>query len=279
VVAYQINDQFSVGAGLYYVRSKVDYQAAVDMTEVSAYLSSVLGTEINLNDGRMKLDGDNGSGDFGFNLGAQVKMNDWRFGLTYRSEVEAQYDGDADFTVTPTGYGDTVDGIVAGIFPDTGGDTMIKFPASASIGVAYFVKPELSIEVDVNWMGWSSYESLDIDFEDPSLPDKSQRKDWDDVFSYRIGAMYNANDKLDLYGGYYFDESPIPDETLDPILPGADRHSIQFGAGYKIGDLKVNASYMALFFVDRGTDSHYLGANGDYDSFSHLFGLQFGYQF
>ncbi|MBN1354882.1 outer membrane protein transport protein [bacterium] len=278
VAAWKVNDWFSIGGGVYYVKSEVEYAAAIDMSDVSAYLSSVLGIPIDLNDGRMDLEGDNGSGDYGFNLGLHFKFNDLRLGAVYRSEVECEYDGAADFTVTPTGYGNPVDGIVAGLFPDTGGRTMIKFPASASIGVAYFFTPELSVEFDINWMGWSSFESLDIDFENPGLPDKHQVKDWDDVFSFRLGTSYQFSEKLECYAGYYFDQSPIPDNTLDPILPGADRHSVQFGAGYTIGDLRIDAAYMYLKFDDRETDDNYLGINGEYESSSNIFGLQFTYR-
>ncbi len=278
VVAYQINDIFSVGGGLFYVISDVTYRAAVDMSPVAAALSAALGTEITLPDGFMSLDADNGSGDYGFNLGLQTKLDKWRLGLTYRSEVECNYDGSADFKLTPSGYGPEIDAIVAGYFPNAGGKTTITMPASASLGVAYLFSDKLSLEFDLNWMGWSSYDKLDIDFASESLPDKSQPKDWDDVFSYRLGAKLQATDALELYAGYYFDESPIPDETLDPILPCADRHSVQIGAGYTVGNFKIEAAYQALFFEDRGTDSNILGVNGDYESFSHLFGMQLSYR-
>ncbi len=128
-------------------------------------------------------------------------------------------------------------------------------------------------------MGWSSYDSLDIDFEFAGLPDVSQRKDWDDVMSYRLGLHYDATEQVSLFGGFYFDESPIPDDTLDPILPDADRYSFQIGAGYDFGNLSLQGSYMYLAFEDRETTSNYRGINGSYESQTHIFGVQLGYTF
>lgn len=277
VAAFALGENISVAGGMYYVKSEVDYAAAIDLGPLSAALSQQLGTTITLPEGELILEGDNGSGDYGYNLGFQAKFNPWRFGVTYRSEVECEYEGDAAFNVTPTGYGATIDGIVATMLPDTKGNTAITLPASASVGIAYDVTEKLSVEFDLNWMGWSSYESLDLDFENATTPDKSQPKDWDDVYSYRLGTRYIASDAVEIYAGYLFDESPIPDKTLDPILPDADRHSVQIGAGYRIGSVMIQGSYMALFFNDRETTTNELGVNGDYESFAHLIGMQLSY--
>ncbi len=238
-----------------------------------------MGTTITLPDGHLFLDGDNENGDFGFNIGIHGRFDKVKLGFVYRSSVKCTYDGWADFTVTPTSYGDQIDAVVASLFPDTPGGTEIEMPAFASAGIAYQFTDKFQMEFDLNWMEWSKYKSLDIDFGDPNIPDKFQPKDWDDVFSYRIGGRYRFSDTYEMFAGYLFDESPIPDETLDPILPDSDRHSVQIGLGYTVNDLKLTASYMALFFDDRGTDTNILGINGDYSSFSNLIGLQVSYNF
>jgi len=268
VVAVEFSERLAVALGLYYVISEVDYTRSLGLTNAGAE-----------SDGEVTLEGDNGSGDFGFNLGVHVRSEAFRLGLTYRSEVDCAYDGEADFTV-PTGFEQ--------LFPDQGGDTAITMPASASAGVAFFFSQSFSMEFDLNWMGWSSYDKLEIDFEtetfhpatgDPLVADVTQLKDWDDVFSYRLGARFMATEALAIYAGYLFDESPIPDKTLDPILPDSDRQSFQLGAGLNLGNLKIDASYMALFFDDRGTKTNVYGVNARYENFAHLIGLQFSYAF
>ncbi|MBN1879392.1 outer membrane protein transport protein [bacterium] len=279
VFAYNLNDNWSIAAGALWVKSNVEYNASVDMSAVSEALSAAFGTTIVLPDSEMKLEGDNESGDWGYNFGIHGIIEKLHLGLSYRSAVECAYDGDATFDVPASGYGSSVDSIVNGYFPDTKGLTTIEMPQSISLGIGYDVTEKLYTEFDVVWMGWSSYDSLDIDFEFAGLPDVSQRKDWDDVMSYRLGMTYAATEQLSLYGGVYFDESPIPDDTLDPILPGADRYSFQMGAGYDFGNFAIQGYYMYLQFEDRETTTNYRGINGDYESNAHMFGMQATYSF
>ncbi len=284
VVAMKLNENFSIAAGLLYVNSTVELAKDIDLFKLSYKLSQDLHTQIQLDNVQMALDGDNGSGDMGFNVAVQSRFDDWRFGVVYRSEVECQYDGNADFTVFSSPYGPQIDAIVASIFGDTEGATAITLPASASMGIGYMFSDRLSMEFDLNWMGWSSYDSLDVDFNSQTLPDTVSVKDWDDVFSYRLGARFNLTDDVQLYGGYLYDENPVPDHTLDAILPDSDRQSIQIGAGYSIGNLKIDGSYMILLFKDRDTSTYeynenpYLNLNGDYENSAHLIGFQLTYR-
>jgi long-chain fatty acid transport protein len=296
VIAFKINDNFAIAGGLNYVLSNVDISKKVDMYGVNYQLSQQFGgLPFNFDNTDLKLKGDNGSGDLGFNAALHSKFDSWRFGLVYRSEVKCSYEGDADFTYIPgeypsdfptgfpSAYANTVNASLADKFRDTTGKTSITMPASASFGIAHDFSKTFTLEFDLNWMGWSSYKSLDVAF-DSDLPTEVSPKDWKDVFSYRLGAKYCATEKLDLYAGYYFDESPIPDKSLDPILPDADRQSLQIGAGYKICNWKISCSYMALFFNDRETTSYEYkypnhDFNGEYKNFASLVGLQLTYAF
>lgn len=279
VISYKLTDNWSVAAGAMYVRSDVEYLAAVDMSAVEEALTAALGFDVYLDDSEMKLEGDNEDGDWGFTLGIHGQMDRVHVGLAYRSAVECMYAGDADFTVPASLYGPDVDAIIASYFPDTSGDTKIELPASLQVGIGFDFTEKLYAEFDVLWHQWSTYDSLDIDFGAETLPDISQKKDWDDVMSYRFGLQYKATEQLALSCGYYFDESPVPDETLDPILPDADRHSFQVGASYDFGGFKVAGTYMNLMSEDRGTTTNYRGINGDYESQTHIFSAQLSYSF
>lgn len=279
VFAYNLNENWSIAAGATWVKSSVEYRAAVDMSAISAALSAAFGTSIVLPDSEMKLEGDNESGDWGYNFGVHGLINKLHLGLAYRSAVECEYDGDATFDVPASGYGSTIDAIVNGYFPDTKGMTSIEMPSSVALGIGYDLTDRLYGEFDIVWMGWSGYKSLDIDFAEPALPDVSQRKDWDDSMSYRLGLHFQATEQLSVFGGAYYDESPVPDDTLDPILPCADRISFQIGSGYDFGGFSIQGYYMYLLFDDRGTTSNYRGINGDYESETHMVGAQLAYAF
>ncbi|MBN1296328.1 outer membrane protein transport protein [bacterium] len=279
VISFSLNENWSVAAGAIWVASDVEYVAAVDMTPVEIALSEAMGMDFTLPDSELRLEGDNENGDWGYSLAIHGTINRFHLGLAYRSAVECGYIGDATFDVPASGYGSTVDGLINGFFPDTQGTTSIEMPASIQLGLGYDVTDAFYVEFDVLWHGWSSYKSLDIDFEEPSLTDVQQTKDWDDVMSYRLGLYYQMTDQAAIFGGYYFDETPIPDRTLDPILPGADRNSFQVGASYDFGGLKLEGSYMALLFDDRETTTNYRDVNGKYESSTHIFSAQVSYSF
>ena len=279
VVSYQFLENWSIAVGASWVKSSVKYKAAIDMTNVADALSAAMGTTIILDDSDMSMKGDNDSGDWGFNLGLHGKLDRWHLGFAYRSKVKCGYEGNAHFYVPESGYGAAVDTIVKSYFPDTKGRTEMTMPETIALGVGYDLTDKLYTEFDVLWMGWSSYKSLDIDFEFEGLPDVSQRKDWEDVFSYRLGLHYQATDQVSVFGGLYYDTSPVPDDTLDPILPDADRYSAQIGAGYDFGNLNLQGTYMYLQFKDRETTTNYRGIDGKYESSAHMFGVQATYKF
>ncbi len=75
VVSYNLNENWSVAAGAMWVKSDVEYKAAVDMSNVSAALSETFGTSIVLPDSEMTLEGGNESGDWGYNFGIHGVMD------------------------------------------------------------------------------------------------------------------------------------------------------------------------------------------------------------
>ncbi len=279
IVAYKLNDNWSIAAGAQWVRSKVEYKAAIDMSDIAAALSEAMGTTIILDDSEMQLKGNNESGDWGYSLGIHGTIDRLKLGLSWRSKVSCDYNGNASFYVPESGYGATVDAMVNSFFPDTKGVTAIDMPATLTAGIGYQFTSKLYAEFDVLWSQWSSYKSLDIDFEFDGLPDISQRKDWNDSMSYRLGLLYDVNDQFSVFGGAYFDETPVPDDTLDPILPCADRYSFQLGAGYDFGNIQIQGAYMFLQFRDRETVSNYRHVNAAYESNAHIWGFQATYKF
>lgn len=78
---------------------------------------------------------------------------------------------------------------------------------------------------------------------------------WDDSWAVRGGAQYKLTPHLVARGGYFYDTSPVPESTLDPLVPDADRHGITLGAGYKTGGWTFDAAYMLVLVDDRGVDN------------------------
>ena len=179
-VAWSPNDRLSVGVGLQVVH------ASVELHQFQQRWNPSLGSFVDV--GTLALDGDN-SVDFGYNFGALLEVNDdWSIGASFRSQVEVVFEGDADFDQILTG--DTAfDNAVAAQFPvDQAAGTEIEFPWIVSAGLAYSGVERWVFEVDVNTVGWSTFDQLPFSFSaDPSL-NVTRPQNWDTMVSVRSGA-------------------------------------------------------------------------------------------
>ena len=217
---------------------------------------------------------------YGFNVGLLHRPTDrFSWGLSYRSKIDVDYSGDARLTQVFTG--DPVfDAIVGGSLPfdeDLPIETSIEFPDQASLGFAYKLGGSTVVELDVNRTGWSSFDTLDIDFtQDPALS-QSLVEDWDDAYNYRLGVAFSPNERSQWRFGYYFDETPQPEESVSPLLPDADRNGVTVGYGW-IGD-RLTADFAVLYvmFKDRTTTTNRDGFNGTYDTDVWLLGASLGW--
>lgn len=136
---------------------------------------------------------------------------------------------------------------------------------------------------------WSKYDALTINFGDPTIltssgytDQTSYRKNWDNVWRFNIGVEYAALDWLDLRVGYVYDQEPVPDETIDYMVPANDRQIFCVGTGFHWDNWTVDLSYNYLMIMDRDiegrTGSGVLG--GDIDNAdAHMVGVSVGYKF
>lgn len=212
----------------------------------------------------------------GFSAGILVKpVEGVSVGVSYRSPTKIDFNGTAKI--------DGASAAVQPLFPGGDATTSIKLPATLFAGVA--VKPieNLELEADYQFTGWSSYDKLEIDFaqETSAQKDQSYPKNYEDVFMIRLGAEYTMGD-MQLRAGYIFDKSPVPDASLEPLLPDANRNDLSFGLGYKLTpNWTIDVSYMMVLFNQRTTDPGVTmnKFDGTYNSTAHLFAIDIGYHF
>lgn len=166
------------------------------------------------------------------------------FGLTYRSPVVLDFEGDADFDA-PLAYRGSLppDGEVA---------TSVTLPQSLGVGVMVEAVPGWELELDLNWRGWSSYDRLDIEL--PNGEVESEIKDWRDTLTLRLGTEYELAERYALRLGFIWDQTPVPAETLDFQLPDADRIDLTVGFGAALShSLRVDAAGMWVLPQERST--------------------------
>ncbi|HEY4799887.1 MAG TPA: outer membrane protein transport protein, partial [Bacteroidia bacterium] len=180
-VAYKICDRIGIGAGFVYTTGAFEYKQAVPVA-TSSY-----------NNGEALLSG-KGVG-FSYNAGIHgmiIKpdssrlLNFLKGGISYRSPIKITIgDGTAAFS--------DISVALQSQFPaQTNFSTQLTLPGVYSFGLLANLKINNKINVDVlfdyNRTLWSSYDSLKIDFANPTTPDSKSAKNYKDVNAFRLGG-------------------------------------------------------------------------------------------
>ncbi len=237
-VAYRLNERISVGAGLQIQYVEATLSQAIDINTISGGAVPA--------DGSVEVTGDDWG--YGFNLGVLFELSEsTRIGAAYRSKISSTLKGTGDFTLpggaTPADF--------LGAFADTGVSAKFTSPDTASVGVYHDLSPELAVMAEAAWTGWSSFDVLRVQFDNPVQPDSVTIEDWDDSWFFALGATWRPNEQLALRGGIAYDQTPIPDATRTPRIPGNDRTWVSLGLGYEVTPgFSLDAGYTHIFVDD-----------------------------
>src|ERR1035437_1318701 len=104
---------------------------------------------------------------------------------------------------------------------------------------------ELKISADFQYVGWSSYDSLAVDF--ANVPRVSSPRLYDNSYIIRLGADYKCCNNLSFQAGIYYDNNPVKPQYLNPSLPDANRICPSIGVNYQITPhFTAAASYLFI---------------------------------
>jgi len=216
-ISYRANDFISVGAGFVYAAGVFDYRSAMPV-------HGQFGPGID--DGESQLRG--GGNGVGVNVGVQLKASDRvQFGFTYRSQVNMSVGGgSAQFNVPAS---------LSTAFPDTHFDTQIPLPQAASFGVGIRPTDNLTLQFDLNYTGWNSFDSLRINFAQHTsdLTDIHAPEHYKNTWTPRIGACYKVSKVVSVMAGGAFDQTPVVSGYVSPVLPDANRAVVSCGIAVK----------------------------------------------
>ncbi len=209
-------------------------------------------------------------------------------GLSFRSQVTIEFEGDA----TPS----NVPSLFDGQLPNGDITAPLTTPENITFGIAIKPLKNFTLTADYQYVGWDSYEKLEVEFQDFIDSDtgeklvNSSERNYDNGFIARLGAEYQYTTDLDFYAGFLYDSNPVSDERLDPTLPDSDRLGFSAGVGYKLSaNLTAEAGYLFLRFEEReitnslenysGIENSITPMNGVYNSVAHLISLSLLYNF
>ena len=161
----------------------------------------------------------------------------------------------------------------------------LSLPWILSLGASYWLTPDLRVEGNYVYYGWSEFQELALDAENNAL-DQTLHFGYEDSWQVRFGAEYVLNEKVDLMVGYVYDTTPQPLEAVSPILPDSDRNDYSLGLRYRTGPWDLVGSYMVVVGTERtniengqpvrNSESYPVGS---YKSLANIFGLGVAYHF
>lgn len=300
-IAYKVSDFISVGAGV-----SVQYAKAKLGMNIGQPGASLL-------HGKVEAD----SWDWGYNLGIMLSPSDkLRFGLSYRSAIKHEADGDVKLSnvnanVLNGMFGNKLGesaGLIARLLDGqtVGTSATLKTPDTVMLTATWETTEKLRLSGLIRWANWSNFDDLTLENDIPSgigaiagnspslgaavaglsgkLKEVSIENKWQDTWLLSVGADYRINDAFTIRGGLAYETSPIDDQsTRMAVIPDTDRVWFSLGASwYPNNDLQFDVG--ATYLMGVGDKDLYSDVDGykvgEYDSLdAYLLGVQMQYRF
>ncbi|EMN7215621.1 outer membrane protein transport protein [Vibrio vulnificus] len=219
-LAYQLNEQFSIGGGVRYIIAEGSFGATAPAKNIVG-INPADGKPIQLPQGTTLkyMEGDDTA--WGWQIGSAWQINEnHRVGFTYKSEVELKLEGHAEgiaFQNTPNFY-------------DTG-SMALTLPATAELASFHQLSEQLALHASINWTDWSSFKELYADL-DNNPGSMVKVENWEDNYRFAVGATYQLQPKLALRTGIAYDTSAVSDKNRTITIPETDRTWLSVGATY-----------------------------------------------
>lgn len=241
-VAYRINDQWSVGAGLNLVYATAELERRVGALPLPGKQAS---------DKLIHMDGK--SFGYGWNVGGLYEYNqDNRFGLSYRNAVDLNFDGEFTSYFPTTTSTDAELGLV---LPD-----IVEFSGFHQLNDQW--------AVHYSWMRsmWSKFTELKATSNKcPAGTCFEKKEDYNDNDRFAVGTTYTLNSEWTLRAGMAFDEQ-AGKATLS--IPDTDRYWYSAGFTYQYSkQLSMDAGFAYLHSKTATfTESNKLGQEMTFES-------------
>ena len=228
-VSYKFGDIIGIGFGLVYATGDVNLNKAIPLQGANG-------------DGKLNIKGKTSS--FGFNAGVMVHpVKGLSLGVDYRSKIEMKVSGgDATFTVPQS---------LSTQFPNNKVDVMLPLPANLDFGASYeFGKTkQWMVGLNLCYVFWGTYDSLVFNFQTvtSAVGRTAAPALYKDRLVPRVGAQYRMNDMFTFRVGGYYDQSPVPDDYLNPQTPSFNQIGLTCGASiYPLKGFSVDLSFLYI---------------------------------
>jgi long-chain fatty acid transport protein len=223
--AYKINDMWSVGAGINYLKAELKFNSRIAIGFV----------EPNLNDGGI-----------GYNFGVLFQpTQNTRIGAHYRTTINLQATGSLTAPAAIGGSGAATAGLTT---PDT-----------FSLSAFHALTPQWDIMGDVTWTGWNHLQRLAVVRTSGPLTGTAPVAltfNWSNTWRSSIGANYKPNATWKFRAGVAYDKTPTNDVDRTPRLPDQDRTWLALGAQMRVSKAgTLDVGYAHEFIKDASVNN------------------------
>ncbi|HEY4596493.1 MAG TPA: outer membrane protein transport protein [Thermoanaerobaculia bacterium] len=281
VVAYDLGEGWSVGAGFRYAFGNLDR----DLNTIANILPDgtpnpvPVPVEIERN---ATSDVDATAWDVSVHYAAPS----WGWGGVFRSAESLKGDGDVTYKPRDVPGVPGLDTALQSRFSPGHVRQSFELPREVRAGVWYAPYPELRIELDASFQSWSSLEATDITYTPnpfhPLSPTETVPRDWKDTTGLRLGVEGNITDHFLLYGGIALEQSPVPDHTIEPGFPYGDFMVYAAGFTYEFSWVSFDLAYSYHDFDSRrasNQEPQNPGRTGTYGGRDSVFGIAARWRF
>ncbi|HFS5790418.1 TPA: long-chain fatty acid transporter FadL [Citrobacter werkmanii] len=268
--AYRLNDSWSFGVGFnaVYADAKIERysgEQTAALPKVSQKIASLKGDEWG----------------YGWNAGILYELDkNNRYGLTYRSEVKIDFDGDYKSGIRSQ----------ANALPGAGtafpwGTTNATVPGSLTLNLPEMwelsgynrIAPQWAIHYSMAYTSWSQFQELKATGTNGQTLFYKE-EGFKDSYRIALGTTYYMDKSWTFRTGIAYDDSPVPASKRSISIPDQDRLWLSAGTTYAFNDdasIDVGVSYMHGQKVTVKEGQYTFDSEGK----AWLFGTNFNYAF
>ncbi|ROW35657.1 long-chain fatty acid transporter FadL [Citrobacter europaeus] len=268
--AYRLNDSWSFGVGFnaVYADAKIERysgEQTAALPKVDLKIASLKGDEWG----------------YGWNAGILYELDkNNRYGLTYRSEVKIDFDGDYKSGIRTQ----------ANALPGAGtafpwGTTNATVPGSLTLNLPEMwelsgynrVDPQWAIHYSIAYTSWSQFQELKATGTNGQTLFYKE-EGFKDSYRIALGTTYYMDKSWTFRTGIAYDDSPVPASKRSISIPDQDRLWLSAGTTYAFNDdasIDVGVSYMHGQKVTVKEGPYTFDSEGK----AWLFGTNFNYAF
>ncbi|EGT0640902.1 long-chain fatty acid transporter FadL [Citrobacter werkmanii] len=268
--AYRLNDSWSFGVGFnaVYADAKIERysgEQTAALPKVSNKIASLKGDEWG----------------YGWNAGILYELDkNNRYGLTYRSEVKIDFDGDYK-----SGIRTQVNGLPGAGTAFPWGTTNATVPGSLTLNLPEMwelsgynrIAPQWAIHYSMAYTSWSQFQELKATGTNGQTLFYKE-EGFKDSYRIALGTTYYMDKSWTFRTGIAYDDSPVPASKRSISIPDQDRLWLSAGTTYAFNDdasIDVGVSYMHGQKVTVKEGPYTFDSEGK----AWLFGTNFNYAF